>query len=243
MPANVIIDLPYIAFSHSGTADLSFLDRLVSYNPIWFGEGTRKYNIRKQQMPKYKANRKRNTEFFERAIAFYRQIKSTYGLDVHQKDGYEGDDLCALEALRSSIVDKKFTLLIGIDKDYLQLPFSVGIFNAFFQSQRYRKRSLSGGKEIVEIVNRYPHLVPAYLAVLGDSADNIPRLLGYRIRGKELVKPILSDSPYRTLYEAYGEPFLDNLQLVTLPHHSLGNIPRSDIVELLDKGEYYEAFL
>jgi 5'-3' exonuclease len=235
-----IVDTAYIAFKYAYNNDLNILDHLAS-NTLWVGEGTHHYSVRKERFPEYKSERVKDSEYYKKALDFWKLLVSTYGLSVVKEAGYEADDICALEAIKANRANQ-LVALFGGDKDYLQLPKDIFLYDAQFTDLRAKKRSLQGGKDLVEYVLDNTALFPAYLAMLGDKSDGIPRVLGYRKSGKRLLPILKSDTPYQNLYDEYGNDFLRNLTLVVLPHHTLARIPENDLIEYLDKGNYYDAF-
>lgn len=237
-----VVDTPYIAFKFAGCEDVDFLDFLATPNTVWVGEGTRKgTNIRKEQLPSYKSTRKTDPLYYQMAKEFWKRLVGYYHLTVHQLDGYEADDICALYALQIA-KEKGSAILYGRDKDYLQLPDRVFLMDTYFDDLRAKKRSLPGGKELTRLVLSNPNLFAGYLAVMGDSSDNIQKLLGFRERGETLIPLFTDQSPYKALYGTFGEAFLDNLELVVLPHPKIAGIRKEDLVSMLDQGEYYDYY-
>lgn len=234
------MDTAYIAFKYAYTEDISILDHLAS-NTLWVGEGTRTSSVRKERFPEYKTKRIKNSDYYKKASEFWKLLVSTYGLSVVKKPGYEADDICALEAIKANR-ENQLVGLFGGDKDYLQLPKEIFLYDAHYTDLRAKPRSLPGGKELLKYVLNKTHLFPAYLAMLGDTSDGIPRVLDYYRPGKCILPILKSDTPYQNLYAEYGDDFLRNLTLVVLPHHTLARIPENNIIEYLDKGIYYDAF-
>lgn len=244
VPSNVyqVVDTPYIAFKYAGCSNFDFLDFLATPNTVWVGEGTRKgLNIRKEQFPNYKSTRKIDTRYHQMVKEFWKRLIGYYHLTVHQLDGYEADDVCALYALQIA-KEKGSAILYGQDKDFLQLPEQVFLMNNSFDDLRTKKRALPGGKELTGIVRNDPNLFAGYLAVMGDSSDNIQKLLGFRERGDTVISLFSDKTPYKALYDTFGEAFLENLELVLLPHPKIAGIQRGELISMLDKGEYYKHY-
>ena len=83
------------------------------------------------------------------------------------------------------------------------------------------------------ITNPYQALL--YQALLGDTADNIPRILEKR-NYDYFLELYESENPFTLAYDHYGESFWINLQLVVLPSFEvLESYSKESIIETLDK--------
>lgn len=122
--------------------------------------------------PDYKANRSRPPE--EQAALDEQRRKACELLkgfaSIRSAPGWEADDLCATLALRAINAGWEATVFSG-DKDMLQL---VGIRGMHVHDCREAKT-----QEVVqEKLGVLPMQVADYLALVGDTADNIPGVKG-----------------------------------------------------------------
>jgi 5'-3' exonuclease len=127
---------------------------------------------RHQIYPEYKANRSRPPE--EQAALDEQRRKACELLKgfatVRSAPGWEADDLCATLALRAVNAGWEATVFSG-DKDILQL---VGLRGLQVHDGREPKTS-----ECVQAkLGVLPMQVADYLALVGDTADNIPGVKG-----------------------------------------------------------------
>jgi 5'-3' exonuclease len=130
---------------------------------------------RKLKLPDYKSGRdEKPASFYEERL---RCIEDLTALGVHlfAVDGYEADDICAAlvcdDALANAVGDHDWTILSS-DKDLFQLL-----------DPSVHQVSLQTGKTITvdSLRERWditPAQVQAFLALMGDSADNIPGVKG-----------------------------------------------------------------
>lgn len=123
-------------------------------------------------LPEYKANRPPMPESLRIQIPIIREMISLFGWNLIESEGYEADDLLAsiAEGLpRHNIsifsADKDIAQVID-DRVTMMVPGFTGGF---------RKRDAA---EVMERFGVRPDQIIPYLALLGDSADNIPGVEG-----------------------------------------------------------------
>ena len=132
--------------------------------------------IREQIFTAYKANRPPTPEPIQAGVPYIKSILEAMQISVIEKAGYEADDL--IGTLSKQAEEDGFQVfMMTPDKDYAQLV-SPNIF-------MYKPARMGNGVEIwgVEKVKQKfeienPLQVIDYLAMMGDSVDNIPGLPG-----------------------------------------------------------------
>ena len=125
--------------------------------------------------PEYKANRDETPEAIKIAVPYIQEILNALGICIMVKEGYEADDIIGTLAKKAE--EENFeTYMVTPDKDFAQLVNKkTFIYKPLF----------GGGYEtwgIDEVNNKFeisdPIQVIDFLAMKGDSVDNIPGLPG-----------------------------------------------------------------
>ncbi len=127
--------------------------------------------FRDKMYGQYKATRKEIDPDLIVQLGRARPLAEAMGFACIEKQGYEADDVMATMAARA--VDEGWdAVLVTGDKDILQLVRpGVRVFNA-------SKDMFMDEPQIVEKFGIGPDKVRDYLAIVGDSSDNVPGLKG-----------------------------------------------------------------
>lgn len=128
--------------------------------------------FRHEMYSEYKANRDETPEDIKKAVPYIKKLLEAYKIPVIDFPGYEADDVIGTLAKKAS--GKGFTTyMMTPDKDFAQLV-SDNIF--MFKPARGGNDSVQWGIEDVrrEFSVERPEQVIDILALMGDSADNIP---------------------------------------------------------------------
>jgi DNA polymerase-1 len=128
---------------------------------------TRTPSVRKQRYPAYKENRTAAPEDLYDQLARCFEILDAYGVAKLAKDGIEADDLIATLVKRARAAGYKI-VIVSSDKDLLQL---IGDGVVMYDTMRER---IYGPAETREKMGVPPEKVRDFLALTGDSSDNIP---------------------------------------------------------------------
>jgi len=128
-------------------------------------------NWRKAIYPDYKANRGERDESLITQIAKANQLLEKMGFPVFRRDGYEADDIVASAAKTFSDLNAK-VFIYSTDKDFNQLiSEKIYVFNPM-------KKTLSRKADIINKFGIESHQFLDYLAIVGDTSDNIPGVKG-----------------------------------------------------------------
>ena len=128
-----------------------------------------------QIFPQYKANRDETPEAIKIAVPYIQEILNALGICIMVKEGYEADDI--IGTLAKKAIEENFeTYMVTPDKDFAQLV----------NEKTFMYKPLFGGGYetwgIEEVKNKFeisdPIQVIDFLAMKGDSVDNIPGLPG-----------------------------------------------------------------
>lgn len=143
-------------------------------------------SIRKDSDQFYKANRKKNKEIGEQRDAFI-AIAEALGVPVVKKIGYEADDVIA--SISKRLVERDRYIEIDIctaDKDL----YSCVTSDSFSYKVRIidRKYNQMDQQAVIAKLGVAPYQVEDYLAIVGDTADNVKGIKGC---GKKTAAEIL----------------------------------------------------
>ena len=128
--------------------------------------------FRHELFKEYKATRDETPEDIKVAVPYIKRLLEAYRIPVIAKPGFEADDVIGTLAKKAS--QKGFTTyMMTPDKDYAQLV-SENIF--MYKPSRSGNESVQWGLEDIrrEFSVQNPEQVIDILALMGDTADNIP---------------------------------------------------------------------
>src|SRR5881296_2186395 len=176
-----------------------FLLRLYeNYHPEYIGwVHDRGVSFRQEQYPEYKATREKLGEElqqdFDRSLERVCQILDAFHIPVIAINGYEADDVVATLADRAAKRDLQAVIVSG-DKDFYQLigP-GIALLNPGRGGQAAVEEQWVDQANASERLGVPPERVVDYLALVGDSSDNIPGVKG------------IGDKTAVQLLEAYGD--------------------------------------
>ncbi len=131
---------------------------------------------RKALLPTYKANRAKPDDALVSQLNLARDLVRGLGLRVVAQDGIEADDLMAFLARQAQQVQVP-SVLVTADKDVYQF------LNEWISIWPSGKEAIKGPEAAQERFGLAPAFLPDYLALVGDSADNIPGAAGIGPKG------------------------------------------------------------
>ena len=156
-----------------------FLRMLLKFiadtSPSWLAVvfDTGKPSFRKELYPDYKANREAPPPDFSDQMQLVYQLLKTMGIATWQKENFEADDVIATIAEQLKARDWRSVVLTA-DKDLLQLVD--GHVTVLRPGLSETRRCDAAAVE--EILGVRPDQVVDWLALVGDSSDNIPGVPG-----------------------------------------------------------------
>ena len=150
--------------------------------------------VRHDRYPEYKANRAKTPDELKVQVPKIKELVEAIGLAGFEQQGLEADDLIASFAAKAKESDFEVLIATG-DKDLLQLVTD---------KIHVLKPGRKVGEELRQMnpdeVEKYmgvpPEKVRDYLAILGDSVDNVPGVPGV---GKKSAEKLLQE--YESLDE------------------------------------------
>src|SRR2546423_7072224 len=162
----------------------NFLLRLYeNYHPEYIGGvHGRGVSFRQEQYPEYKATREKLGEElqqdFDRSLERVCQILDAFHIPVIAINGYEADDVVATLAQRAADEGLQAVIVSG-DKDFYQLiKPGIALLNPGRGGQAAVEEQWVDQANASERLGVQPERVVDYLALVGDSSDNIPGVKG-----------------------------------------------------------------
>ncbi len=144
----------------------------------------------------YKANRQKMPDDLRSQITEIKNMVATLGIPILESDEYEADDILGTVAEKCPS-DKLEVYLVTGDKDaYQLLKKNVKIYAA---SKGISEYEIYDHESIVNKVGLTPDKIIDYMALMGDTSDNVPGVKG--IGEKTALKLITDYSTLDKLYE------------------------------------------
>ena len=139
-------------------------------------------SFRHERYPAYKATRQKLTEElqsdFDRGMERIAEMLSAYRVPVLAVDGYEADDVIGTLARRGVEAGVNVVVVSG-DKDFQQVVQpGVWLLNPGRGGSAAVEEHWVSVENASERLGVRPALVPDYLALVGDSSDNVPGVPG-----------------------------------------------------------------
>jgi DNA polymerase-1 len=139
-------------------------------------------SFRHETYPAYKATREKLTEElqadFDRGMDRICQLLDAYRIPIVSLRGYEADDVIGTLAARAVEADMNVVVVSG-DKDFQQLVKPrVWLLNPGRGGPAQVEEHWVGMENANERLGVPPHRVTDYLALVGDSSDNVPGVKG-----------------------------------------------------------------
>lgn len=119
----------------------------------------------------YKANRTECPPDLQKQMPYFRELAKALGIPIFEVPGFEADDIIGTMARRLEAGGKEVVIVSG-DKDLMQL---VGDHVRVWDTMRDK---WYGAAEVKEKFGVPPQQLVEYLAMTGDSSDNVPGLSG-----------------------------------------------------------------
>lgn len=141
----------------------------AGYIAVAFDTGEKTF--RHLKYPEYKANRRECPEDLLPQMPYFRRIVDAFGIRSLEKVGFEADDVIATIARRMASSEQKVVIVSG-DKDLTQLV------NGNIQVWDAMRDVLYDRAAVYEKFGVFPEQMIDYLALVGDSSDNVPGVKG-----------------------------------------------------------------
>jgi DNA polymerase-1 len=182
--------------------------------------------LRHERYADYKAGRPRAPSLLVRQLELFEALVAALGFPMFALPGYEADDVLATLATREAARERDVVVVSG-DRDLLQLVDAR--CSVLFVGQRGKPPIRYDRAAIEARFGIAPERLPGYVALVGDSADNIPKVPGIGAAKAsalmqksatlaELLDRLdeVSDARLRALLAAHDAQLRQSEQLVTL---------------------------
>ena len=128
--------------------------------------------------PQYKAQRSKPEPFYTAQRDGFREV--LWPMPIYQQNGYEADDI--IGTLCHRILKDSDVVIVSGDKDMAQLvSVSQDLGEVRFLNTNVNK--ILNMRGVLEEYGVWPHQVTDYLALVGDTSDNVPGASGIGPRG------------------------------------------------------------
>ena len=141
---------------------------------VFFDRGGSNRHI--EIFPEYKANRAETPDRFKRQIPSMKYLCEIFGFEEVEMEGVEADDLLASVAVKLKSSGENATI-VSADKDFAQL-ISPKIRQLLPPTQKNKEWVELDSIGVKAKFGVSPAQIPDFLALVGDSADNIPGIEG-----------------------------------------------------------------
>jgi len=129
--------------------------------------------FRSKKFKEYKIQRPPMPDALKSQIPLIKEIVANLGIEILEKPGFEADDIIAALAKSACAINVPVTI-VSSDKDILQLVDK----DIEVLSPNKDSGVLYNEKEVFSRFNVNPKQIPDVIALMGDSADNIPSVPG-----------------------------------------------------------------
>ncbi len=148
-------------------------------------------SFREEIFKEYKATRPPMPSNMPVQIPYVKKIVEAMGIPVVEEEGFEADDVIGTLVERLKGKGAELYIVTG-DKDMMQfVSENVFVFDSM-------KGAVLGELEVTEKFGVKPSLIPDFLALCGDTSDNIPGVLGI---GEKTARDLVST--FGTIEEIY----------------------------------------
>ena len=166
--------------------------REIKPDYIVFCFDTKEPSFRVGIYPEYKANRDEMPENLIPQVPYVRKISETLGVAILEAPGFEADDIIGTMA-QFGIKNNLEVVIVSGDKDFAQLISPQVIMYDTMKEVRYTP------DKVLEKWGVKPEQFIDYLALVGDSSDNVPGVRGIGPKG---AQKLLNE--YKTLDGIYN---------------------------------------
>ncbi len=152
-------------------------------------DGPREALERTKVYPEYKATRDKAPEELILQFPDIREVVEAHGIPILEMEGQEADDVIGTLAMRCKEAGDEVLIVTG-DKDFMQLIDDGKVRLLDIMGRREEGFRLIGPEEVREKFGVRPDQIIDFLALMGDSSDNIP---GVRGIGKKTASALLAE--------------------------------------------------
>lgn len=164
---------------------------------------------RKSMFPAYKANRPpTDPELSRQREVAQKVIEDHLGIPTLTYPGYEADDIIGTLSCLAS--EQYNVIIVSPDKDLAQLVKPNVILLRKIKTKKERGYKALNEEKVQEYFGVYPHQIPDWLALVGDTADNLPGL--YKVGDKTAANILRTYPSLEHLFSVLHEMENKNLK-------------------------------
>lgn len=209
---------------------IEFLRKLIErHHPEYLGwVHDAGLSFRHERYPEYKATREHlepeQQADFDTGIERVTEILSAYQVPILELDGFEADDVIGTLARQASTVGVE-TVIVSGDKDFVQLVDpSVKILNPWHGRPGRTTEKWYDASNAGERLGVPPDRVVDYLALLGDSSDNVPGVKGI---GEKTAHALIEKwGPLEAILDHVGEVEPTRARTALMQHGEDGRLSK-----------------
>ncbi len=134
-----------------------------------------KRTFRHEQYAEYKAGRAPLAPSLVTQLELFGELATATGFPMFSAEGFEADDVLATLAARLAAQGSQVLVVSG-DRDLLQLAGDA--VDVLFVGQRGKAPTRYDRARVFERFGVEPEQLPLYVALVGDTSDNIPKVKG-----------------------------------------------------------------
>ncbi|ANH78411.1 DNA polymerase I [Candidatus Chlamydia sanziniae] len=148
------------------------IKEFAPYYMVAVFDGPNNKQSRREIYDNYKSNRERKLYDLPKQLSLVKEYCTLFGLAHVEVESVEADDVIASISREALIKGYEVCICTG-DKDLLQLVDThVTVWNP------WKDQGVIGVSEVIERYGVSPQRIPDYLALVGDTSDNIPGVSG-----------------------------------------------------------------
>jgi len=168
---------------------------------------TRKPTFRHKRYTEYKANRKKMPIELQEQISIFYDILEKSNINIFKLDGFEADDVLGTIVTQNNELDLEQYIVSG-DKDLMQL-INKNTF-VYTPGNNFQPKKIYTEEKVFDKWGVNCNRIIDYLALVGDSADNIPGVAG--VGPKTAVKLLNQFDTVENIYISIDDIKNDNLK-------------------------------
>ncbi|MCK5708799.1 MAG: DNA polymerase I [Candidatus Aureabacteria bacterium] len=169
--------------------------------------------FRHVKYPLYKATREKMPDELVEQIPLVDELINAFNIPLIRRSGVEADDIIGTLALKAKEQNLK-TFIVTADKDFFQLiSKDINIYNLRAKSKDETDKYLST-PHVKEKFGVLPEMIIDFLALMGDSSDNVPGVkgIGAKTAEKLLNKFGSADELFKKIDEVTPDKLREKLE-------------------------------
>ncbi|HAA57063.1 MAG TPA: DNA polymerase I [Myxococcales bacterium] len=177
----------------------------------------------------YKATRQKTPDDLRSQLPTLKRLLKAMGFVVLEREGIEADDIIGTLATRASSQDIH-TMIVSGDKDFTQVVNEN--VQIYIPGKSGKPNTIMGIEEVKEKFGVHPDTIIDYMALVGDSSDNVPGVP--KVGPKTALKLLNEYNSLDELYEKIDEVKPKGLRERLIEHKESAYLSRQLVTIKLD---------